>query len=1045
MEAQTMALKLKDKKQRLKRSDSRRLRVGSYSIYSAISAAFNFAAFLFLSINDRNPQRKSIRGKMKKKISYFRYLSKASAAFKLMFIVAVVCSTAFLYAAGNSGQIKGRILDASTGEPLIGANVMLKGSVYGSATDLDGSYYISGVPVGQYSLVVRYVGYERKELTNASVVANDIISYDILLNATVMNLNEVVVQAESKKSSDAFLLANQKKSDKIQDGISSELMARAGDSNAADAVKRITGVSVQDGKYISVRGLGDRYVSTAMNGVPIPSPEPEKKTVPLNLFSTSIIESITAYKTYTPDLPAVFAGGFVNIKTKAYPDTRILNMSLGLSGKSTLLGAEYISGTRGKWDYFGFDDGSRAIPDIIPEDRMLSQFNPAPGYSYSEWYAQLGAYGQAFQTGYTFNRTAVGQPLSFGLNFGDRYIVSRDFEYGFYTDVNFGNSYSYKEEIYKRYAISDEDMIARTDIENKKSSYNTNLSASMSTGMKYRSNNKIKLYILYTHSSESSFTYGSGKTPNLDEDGIYLREFFSEKSLLNSTLSGNHAFPNFLNSRLEWAANAGISFMSEPDVKSQNYSLTSGNYYEVARSSAKAGQRYYTDGFDRNANFDMNYSGKIKDYFGDLYKFKLGSRFQYKDRQFEKRDFYHQYSSGSWPMDLIRVDGDDFGTMFADSNYVQEEGDEGLILLESTDMASRNGYWAQENIMAGYAMMDVPLGFNRFEALNDFRFIGGFRYEYYNMHLVPYNPVTGGYYTSPLINNGETAVVADIIEAELLPSFNLNYNMGENAKMRLSYSETVSRPEFREVAPFEFQQFYGGSAVVGYPDLKTTDIRNLDYRYEWHHGTGELLAVGAFAKWFANPIEISQIETADECYLTYQNALSANTYGLEIDFRNRLPIVDETKGKVLMIFNTTLSQSEVEADDEITLFNGVTISNNSTTLKRPLQGQSDIMINGSLSYTGITGWKAAVSYNTFSKRLSALGSGDIPNEYELPFHSLNLTFGKRFGSFKVDAKVSNILNSQVRYGLYDDDNVFHASRQYAPGLGYSIKVKYVFK
>ncbi|MDZ7820811.1 MAG: outer membrane beta-barrel protein [Candidatus Marinimicrobia bacterium] len=262
--------------------------------------------------------------------------------------------------------------------------------------------------------------------------------------------------------------------------------------------------------------------------------------------------------------------------------------------------------------------------------------------------------------------------------------------------------------------------------------------------------------------------------------------------------------------------------------------------------------------------------------------------------------------------------------------------------------------------------------------------------------------------------------------------------------MRVSYSKTVGRAEFREIAPFEFQQFYGGSAIVGYPFLKTTDIYNYDIRCEWHHGTGELLALGVFFKNFINPIEISQIETADESYLTYQNALHASTRGIEFDVRNNTGLIDPAKGRLMVMFNTTLSVSEVQADDMITLFNGVRIRNNSTTLNRPLQGQSNFMCNATLSYNDIKGWNAALVYNTFSKRLSALGSGSIPNEYELPFHSLNLTMSKKVRDIKISLKANNILNSRVRFGIFDTDDTFYATREYHPGIGYSASIQYVF-
>ncbi|MBW6457698.1 MAG: carboxypeptidase-like regulatory domain-containing protein [FCB group bacterium] len=950
-----------------------------------------------------------------------------------------------MYALGEEGRISGRVVDRKTGEPLIGANVIVKGSAHGSASDLDGYYFISGLPLGSCQLVVRYMGYETAEIEDIVIRGNNIEHVNIMLTPAVMRLNEVLVEGSANVNSDLYVLLEQKKSNKIQDGISSEQMSRSGDGNAADAAKRITGLSVQEGKYISIRGLNDRYVSTEMNGAPVPSPEPEKKSVPLDLFTTGILESIVAYKTFTPDLPGNFGAGTVNIKTKAYPDVRVIHVKFGLAGKSALYHANFINTSRGTLDYFGFDDGSRSIPDMIPRDRILTEWATPPGYSYSQWKEQLGEYGRSFRTDYCFQPISPGQAISLSANYGNRYRTNSGMEYGFYSNVNFSNSYGYREEQYRRYAVSQSGMIVNTDINNQKSTYNTNLSVSGSTGLKWNERHKFKLYGLYTHNSESSLTFGNGRTQNIDDNGIYIREYFVEKSILNGTATGEHAFDDKLNSRLEWALNGGISSLNEPDVKSHNYRyITSGSHYEIERSSAKAGQRAFTWGNDRNVNTDINYRTSVHDKWRDIYVFKAGGRFQYKNRDFSKRIFYHEHSGGPWPLELVRVQDNAFGSVFNTANFLQEGNDAGLIILEAADMAARNAYRADEWILAAYAMMDVPLGFGQIDYLNKIRFVGGLRYEYYDLNLIPYNPVTRTRYSSPLINNGLTPVEANIKEHELLPGLNFQYDINSLMKLRLSYSKTVARPEFREIAPFEFQQFYGGSAIVGYPFLETTDIYNYDLRYEWYYGPGEMFALSVFHKNLINPIEISQIETADESYLTYQNALYARIQGLEFDFRNRLPFFNAESGNLMLMFNCMLSLSEVETNEMITLFNGVRIRNNSTTLKRPLQGQSNLSTNVTLAYNDHGGWSGALTYHVFSKRLYALGSGSVPNTYEMPFHSLNMTLSKKFKNFKIDLKADNILNAKVRFGIFDHHGLFYPSNEYKPGIGYSINMQYVF-
>jgi len=951
-----------------------------------------------------------------------------------------------LHAGNGGGSLKGRVIDYKTGQALVGANVMISGTSMGAATDLDGHYVIYDVPPGTYDVSVSYVGYENQAVKGLQIQKDENHYLDVALIPSVMNLSEIVVEARASSNSDAYLISEKRQSSNVQDGVSGSQMSRSGDSNAADAVKRITGVSVLNGNTVYVRGLGDRYVSTQMNGVPIPSPEPEKKNVPLNLFSTGILESITAYKTFTPDLPGSFGGGTVDILTKAYPDQRIFNASLGFSGSTDLVGAQFRLGSQGSLDFFGFDDGIRSLPAEIPENKILSKYN---GNDILSHYQSLADYGRAFSTDMTSSEENSFMPVSIGFNAGNRYTPTKNLEYGYYTNVHFSNDYGYREEIFRKYSASDEKMIARTDLLNQKSSYKTNLSISGSMGAKINNQHKLKLSSLYTHASENAFTYGSGKTPNLDEKGIYLREYFVEKSILNTSLTGLHHFDKLADSRVEWIINTGLSQLSEPDGKSQNYKYYPGEeIYRLASSSAKAGIRDFTKGFDFNGNADVNYSLNLKDRLGELYKIKTGGRLQYKLRSFQKRSFYHEYSNGTWPDELISLDikshPDSFGEIFREENYFSYNSNdqhirEGLILLESTDGATRNAYDAREINNALYVMTDIPLGMGRYTTLNKWRIIGGVRIEDYRVTIASYNPVTGVPYTSDIL--GGEQVETNLHETTLLPSLNLVYNPSDYQKFRFSYSNTVARAEFREMAPYEFQAFYGGNPVVGYPYLQSSRIGNYDFRYEWYRMAGEIFSVGAFFKDFSHPIEKVIIETADESYITFQNAEHATTYGIEVDYRTHLPIIPLESGKIMVTFNTTLSRSRVKSPETIRLFTGAETPNNAQSLVRPLQGQSDIMLNLSLNYHGLKGFSGSLSYHTFSPRLNALGSGDVPNEYEFPFHSLNLTFNKSMGSLNLSFKIKNILNSMVRFGFEKDDRLY-ITDQYRPGMGAGISLSY---
>jgi outer membrane receptor protein involved in Fe transport len=368
---------------------------------------------------------------------------------------------------------------------------------------------------------------------------------------------------------------------------------------------------------------------------------------------------------------------------------------------------------------------------------------------------------------------------------------------------------------------------------------------------------------------------------------------------------------------------------------------------------------------------------------------------------------------------------------------------EGLILSEITDETARNAYEATEDVDATYYMVDVPLGFGVIKPLEKVRFIGGFRREDYLLDLFPHNPVTGAAYWSNILQD---TVRAGIDETKILPSYNLVFNLPRDIKIRLAYSETVARAEFREIAPFEFQEFYGGAVAVGYPYLKTTGITNLDLRFEWYPSANQLLAISAFRKDFDNPIEVYLFRTTDLLYRTYQNALSASTQGVELDTRLNLPFIPLRVGTGTIIMNATWAHSEVAVDTVITMFNGVQIANQAFSSRRPLQGQSDFVANVALNMKFVKGYDFALAYNVFSKRLASLGVGALGDIYEYPFHSLNLTTGIKLGSFKISLRAKNILNSSVRFGVQEDrgTNEIKYSKTYEPGISGSIGLSYSF-
>jgi hypothetical protein len=963
----------------------------------------------------------------------------------LVIVVGIIIPAKHLQAA--TGTLSGRILDEKSGDPLIGANVILDGTEYGSATDMDGSFVIPKVPEGSYNLIVSYVGYETQKVTDIKILPNRNEQIGIALKASVMGLEEVVVEVAANRTSESFLLTEKKNSVNVQDAISSEQIGKSGDSNAADAMRRVTGVSVLDGKYVYVRGLGHRYTTAQMNNAPVPSPEPERRTVPLNLFPAEILESVSAFKTFTPDLPGAFAGGSVNIRTKAYPDNRMIKFSASVSDNSYLYdNIRFAVGGHGKNDFWGYDDGSRNLPAALPKDEKVILYNNEADPDL--WSNKLGEINRAFKSDLMAEYYTPSKPFSVTATLGNRFSKSSNFEYGYYLNANFGNKYKYQQESYNHYSLTGDTLAATTYLLHNKSSYNTNKSLSFSTGFKALNNHKIKFYNLYTHTSEDKYIYSEGKTDNVD-DGAYIKTRYVEKSILNSTLTGQHLFEGFGKHRLDWSLNYGVSDLYEPDDQSHIYRWK-GNRgrYELDTKSSEP-KRIYTFGNDQNGNIDLNYAYEIKDRFGDSYKLKTGSRIQRKERSFEKRNLMYVLAPGT-PVakqrDLIWLYPDSatgqatFGYAFLDSNLFCVDADGvkhyGMQIIDDPgDGGNKSAYDADETLDAFYAMIEMPLTLSRFSFMKNIQFIGGFRLESYKLNLYPYDTVT----KAPFENNFGDTIVSRIDEADFLPSYNLVVSLPKDIKLRLSYSETVARAEFREIAPFEYQEFYGGQYSVGYPFLKTTDIRNLDLRMEWYRKAGELLAMGVFHKDFNNPIEVALLQPGERIYRSFTNAPSAKAYGLEVETRIGLPFVPITFGYGQIMANATFGKSEVEMQEQFAIFTGDTITNSAANLQRSMQGHSDFMFNAAINFNTIKGFEINLAYNTFSRRLASLGVGRLDDEYEYPFHSLNLTTSKKINRFKISFKANNLLNSDVTYGVMEEStDKMKETRKWSPGLSFSL-------
>tara|TARA_B100002052_G_scaffold299151_1_gene335724 strand:+ start:7042 stop:10086 length:3045 start_codon:yes stop_codon:yes gene_type:complete len=992
-----------------------------------------------------------------------------------------------------SATIRGQIVD-DLGQPMQNAVVVVLGTDLGAYTDIDGFYAVLNIPSGNYKVQAQYLGYKTYISNDISLFDGEISTYNIFMTPDVLKSSEVSIKGEIDKESTSTLIQDRKKSNVVEDAVSSEQISKAGDSNVAEAVRRISGVSVTDGKFAVVRGLSTRYTNTILNSAPIPSPEADKKVLPLDVVPTSLLESIVASKTYTPDMPGSFAGGNINIKTKAYPDSRIFNFKFSSNYKEKLDRDNYYLRNN---SFFGFDNNKRALPDIIPENSVIynseiyypDEINNS-NYSVLEkrliWIGELGDYGRSLDDGMGLSKSNPGQPISFGLTYGNKHNPNSSIEWGYFSNLSFSNGYKTKDDIRQDYSFSQQSGLSSIEsyFDNNISSYNTNLGLNISTGLSVKDLHKIRYEYLYSHTSSDKARFSNGYADNLDS-AFFVKESYLEKTIANNNFSGTHIFPNFYNlhNTLIWSYSYGKSDNYEPDTKSFYLDLERNKLYDGG-GSKKCAYRDFSSGYDKNKNLDIDNSLLFPSFFdedSDI-KIKFGIRDQSKTREFEKRAFSITKSGISYDdlagpygtildFDSNSIDLTSVNHFFDLENYAYYDYEneniienistkidcesqgyywhptqgckalvQGLILQDETANNANNAYSADEDINAFYGMIDLNLPIDNNQKL---KFIGGLRVEHYKLEMSVYNTVTGQL-AETVVGNQE--IRSDIDEKIFLPSLTFILSNSKKHKLNLSSSKTVNRPEFRELAPVAYQEFYGGNVALGYPGLTNAEILNYDLRYEWFFKNNELLSIGYFYKDFTKPIEIALISTPDLVYKTFLNAESAISRGFELEFRKLIPIIPISKGVVNFSMNGTFSTSKVNEQDSIMLYNGTTYPNSSisNTGSRSLVGHSKILINTSIDVQLSSGYSASLSYNSYSRRLNTFAVGSLGNEYEFPYHSLNLTTSKNINNLKLSLKVKNILKSKLKFGLIDesnDDQILYTSI-YDPGYSVSFSLSY---
>jgi len=984
-----------------------------------------------------------------------------------MFCVFLGVSTAL----AQFGTISGILVDGDTGETLIGAAVRISGTPTGTATDLNGNYSIR-VEAGTYRLECSYLGYNTVIVENVEVVANEITQLEVTLLPEAVGMEEVVVEAALLLDSEASLLRERARATAVSDAISAEAISRSGSGDAAAAMTKVTGASVVGGRYVYIRGLGDRYASTTLNGSSLPSSDPDRKAFQLDLFPAALLENIITLKTFTPDKPGSFSGGLVNVSTKAFPQRFTLHLSASVAYDDIASGIDnFLLYPGSSTDWRGRDNGSRDLPDIFdardPEDEMPTERDLRDvrfGVTNEDRAARadsLNAFAQAFNHVLTPSETSVPLNYSFSGAVGTRAtLFGRPL--GVSGSLTYGRSYSYYEDgVFSQWQLTggdvagvdnltsntyfganpDLEQISRADpleassFANRQGTDQVDWGASGSVAYQPSNNHELVFTVLRTQSGKRQATYlGGFRDQNSAATFITRSLDYEERALSSYQLRGEHGFRPI---QVEWKLSTAHNSQEEPDLRFfssvqniQDIGDSRDTTYTLGGGNAPPPQRYF-----RNLNESAN--GAILDiaipfrqWNGLGARFKFGGALDNSRRDFRQRRF--EYQEGR-EIDFGDFEGD-VEEYFDDANFGVLDTltagaligfNAGLYLQENSP--KRANYDAIQDVNAFYGMVELPL--NRW-----LRVIGGMRVE--NTEIV--------------IESLDDTLPEDqrrgVLERnDLLPSLNVVVALAENMNVRAAATRTLARPTYRELAPFQSFNFVGGDIQQGNPRLDRTLISNFDLRWEWFMRPGEILAASVFYKAFDQPIERVLENVGEGRFISFQNVPEARVHGAEFEARKRLdswiqtPILkDITIGGNLSLVNSSVDIPE----DEMII---IRASNPYAPNKRQLEGQSPYLLNLSVGYENYSsGTTVSAFYTVFGDRLLVVTQGATPDVFEKARGDLSATVTQNLlGRLQLKLTAKNLLGTNFRqiqtYKGREYDYIYYSrGRVFSAGISYLI-------
>ncbi len=900
-------------------------------------------------------------------------------------------------------RVAGVVRDESNAITLPGLPVEVVGgqTVY---TDVDGRYVLELAP-GTYQLKVVMDGYQEKVLTLEVTTAARVMTVDI--GITMAKFAETVtVTAEAPQdavtSSQEVQLIERKNAQVITDNLGAQEMRANADSDAAAAMSRVTGLSVVDSQYVFVRGLGERYSNTTLAGAVLPTTEPDKKVVPLDMFPAGLLDSVQVTKSYSPDRSAEFAGGLVQIIPLKLPTQPVVDFSYGLSFYSNATGESIPLNPVNGNDLFGYNNGARVLPAAIPASKIVRRgiYTPDVGFNPDE----ITAFGRAFDNSVWRPVNEDGAPgQNWGAVFGNRFG-----KLGVVASVTHQYKEQFIDETRRFFRISEgTDLEAASDYAIQTGTQKAQLGIVANIAYQFAPSHRLALENFYSHSGRDEGRFFEGA--NIDNARFYrnFRTQFIEEGLLSNGVAGEHFFQNIANSRIDWRVNVARATRDEPDLKESLYEVPldlntlqpTTTTFTLADES-QSGFRMFNELDDDTVDVAANWS-LFSIAGGRPTQFKFGAAYVERQRDFKSRRFrYVPVVLNKSDPPAVQFDP----TLPPEQLYTNANIGTAFTFSETTRPV--DAYDGDQTTIAGYGMIDIALGAKS-------RLVAGARVENFEQVVNTFDPF--GLFVNTITSENKNT--------DVFPAINFVQALSANANLRVSYSGTVNRPEFRELAPFEFTDVVGNRAVKGNPDLNRALIQNFDARWEMFPGGRNIFAASTFFKYFDQPIERVVIAGAQPI-VTFQNADKARNFGIELEAGQRVA------QDFFFSVNYTFVDSQITLAPEQ---RGV-----QTSLERPLAGQSKNLFNLTGEYSK-RGFTARVLVNYFGDRISDVGANQAPDVIEQGRGTLDLVASQRFGRFNVRFSADNLTDTDYLFTQGPEtQRIYKLGRSYQLSVGLNV-------